>query len=178
MLKETILTYFKSKSNVYACFLDFSKAFDHVNYEILFEKLIKINIPCIYIKFIYNWYINQEIQVKYKNTLSQPWKMTNGVRQGGILSPFLFQIYIDGLIDRVVSSRIGCRLGYYMSNIIAYADDIVVLAPSVTALQYLIDLCFQESCGLKLNFNRSKSICIRFSFNSISTDLKSKVFIH
>ena len=174
MLKETILTYFKSKSNVYACFLDFSKAFDHVNYEILFEKLIKIDVPCIYIKFIYNWYINQEIQVKYKNTLSQPWKMTNGVRQGGILSPFLFQIYIDGLIDKVVSSGIGCRMGYYMSNIIAYADDIVILAPSVTALQYLIDLCYQEACGLKLNFNRNKSICIRFSFNSISTDLKKR----
>lgn len=179
MLKETVLAYFNKKSNVYACFLDFSKAFDYVNYNILFDKLLKVNIPCIYIKFIKNWYINQSVQIRYNNILSQPWKMTNGVRQGGILSPFLFQIYIDALIERIVSTEIGCRIGFFVSNIVAYADDIVILAPSATALQFLIDLCHREACKLKLNFNYDKCKCIRFSTNKklIVSPLKKKFSI-
>jgi len=54
----------------------------------------------------------------------------NGTKQGGILSPYLFTRYIRDLLLVVSSSKIGCHIGGAASNIFAYADDIVILAPA------------------------------------------------
>ena len=68
-------------------------------------------------------------------------KISNGVRQGGILSPFLFRYYIRYLIQfRVTSSKIGCHLYNMCSNLLAYADDMVLLAPSWHGLQQLLNI--------------------------------------
>ena len=61
----------------------------------------------------------------------------NGTRQGGVLSPYLFSRYIRDLIAAVVNSGIGCKLGNQLINILACADDIVLLAPSWNAFQNL-----------------------------------------
>ena len=62
--------------------------------------------------------------------------------------------------------NIGCKLGHTMSNIIAYADDIVLMAPSAVALQLLIDKYFDEASVLNLNFNANKSKCMILKFRS------------
>ena len=66
VLKETIMYYTNANSNVYACFLDISKAFDSVNHEILFHELCKLKIPACLINVMKYWYANQFVQVKYK----------------------------------------------------------------------------------------------------------------
>ena len=86
----------------------------------------------------------------------------NGVRQGGVLSGLLFSIYIDDLIDRVSESNYGCMLGISRSNIIVYADDIVILAPSRKALQVLLDICQTETRALELAFNTKKCKMLLF----------------
>ena len=58
----------------------------------------------------------------------------------GILSPYLFTRYIRELLCSIVSIRIGCNVGGMMMNVLAYADDIALLAPSWAAMQYLIDV--------------------------------------
>ena len=60
--------------------------------------------------------------------------MRNGLRQGNLLSPFLFSVYIADLIDTVVQSKIGCNISGLFVNILAYADDIIIFAPSWSAL--------------------------------------------
>jgi len=62
----------------------------------------------------------------------------NGTRQGGVLSPWLFARYIK--LTKVVTSKVGCNVGGEFINILAYADDIVLLAPSWCGLQYLLDI--------------------------------------
>ena len=60
-------------------------------------------------------YINQKIQVKCNDVLSNQYSISNGVKQGGCLSPILFSIYLNDLIDVLRSSNIGCRYGnHYM----------------------------------------------------------------
>ena len=107
-------------------------------------------------------YTNQNVSVMYKNCISKSWKLSNGVRQGGILSPLLFSIYINELIDRVSSCGVGCRLGFFVSNIITYADDLVVLGPSKGSLQHILDICYRTANELNLNFNAKKSVCVVF----------------
>jgi len=83
------------------------------------------------------WYSNQIMCVKWQNTESRYFKIANGVRRFGILSPFLFRFYIRDLINRVTNSGISCNFKGIPINLLAYADDMVLLAPSWRALQDL-----------------------------------------
>ena len=91
-LKEAILKYRALNSNVYSCFLDASnsKAFDRVNHSKLFETLAKRGVLLYIIRIMRFWYTSQTMYVHWNNVMSSGFKVTNGVRQGGILSPYLF----------------------------------------------------------------------------------------
>ena len=71
------------------------------------------------------------MKVNFNGIMSSSFKLRNGVRQGGILSPILFNIYIESLIGKISKSNLGCKLGIIRSNIIVYADDSVLLSPSI-----------------------------------------------
>ena len=61
--------------------------------------------------------------------------MLNGVKQGGVFSPVLFCIYLDGLLSRLAESKIGCFIGDVFVGALAYADDIALLAPTTRAMR-------------------------------------------
>jgi len=63
------------------------------------------------------------------------------VLQGGILSPFVFNIYVDELLHKLSKSRYGCHVGNTFFGCIMYADDLILLSPSLCRLQYMIDIC-------------------------------------
>ena len=119
------------------------------------------------------WYNNQFVNVRFKNSLSNEWKISNGVRQGGILSGLLFNVYIDSLLNRISKMNVGCKLGIFNGNIIAYADDIVLLAPSANALRLLLNEINTGASELELSFNYEKSKIIVFRSNSRKNELKS-----
>ena len=77
ILKETILHYFNNLSPVYAAFLDFSKAFDYVRHDVLFNKLIAVGVPGFYVRFIAYWYCNQNVKIKFNGSFSSSWKIKN-----------------------------------------------------------------------------------------------------
>ena len=87
-LKEAILKYRALNSNVYSCFLDASKAFDRVNHSKLFDTLVKRGVPFYIIRIIRFWYTSQTMYVRWNNVMSSGFNVSNGVRQGGILSPY------------------------------------------------------------------------------------------
>ena len=77
-------------------FLHASKAFDRVKHSILFQKLIDRGVPGYIVRlliYIY-WYSSQTMCIRWSGKLSEHFGVTNGIRQGGILSPHLFNIYI------------------------------------------------------------------------------------
>ena len=71
------------------------------------------------------------------NALSSGFSLSNGTRQGGVLSPLLFTRYIRDMITALVRCGVGCTMGNQFTNVLAYADDLVLLAPSWKALQFL-----------------------------------------
>ena len=90
MVKETLQYDFQNNSNVYAAVLDASKAFDRIEYCKLFNMLIDRKMPPLVI----NLYTKQSTSVKWNNTYSTNFGITNGVKQGGVLTPVLLCIYL------------------------------------------------------------------------------------
>ena len=173
ILKETIMNYTNSNSDVYGCFLDISKAFDSVDHHIMINQLYKLGIPACIVNIIDFWYANQIVNVRFMNVLSNDWRIGNGVRQGGVLSGLLFNVYIDSLLNRISKMTIGCRLGIISANIIAYADDIVLLAPSANALRRLMHEIYVSVLEIKLSFNYEKSKAMIFRSNRRKTEFAS-----
>jgi len=108
VFKNVISYYTQRGSHVFACFVDFSKAFDTVNYWKLFNKLLDDNINRSIVILLAYWYSHQQTCVRWKTTVSGAF--CNGTRQGGVLSPHLFVRYIRELIDGIVDSAVGCNM--------------------------------------------------------------------
>ena len=99
VMKEIINRYQRLGSSVYLSFLDASKAFDRINHDTLFKKLVNRNVPAYIVRLLVFWYSHQQMFVKWGNVMSSVFTVSNGVRQGGVLSPYLFNVYMDGLSE-------------------------------------------------------------------------------
>lgn len=162
-LKQAVDYYTSRGSHVFACFVDFSKAFDKVNYWKLFNKLLDDECNPSIVKVLAFWYSHQEACVRWHNSVSEFFSFGNGTRQGGVLSPRLFARYIRDMISAIVCSGIGCNVGGLMLNILAYADDIVLICPSWRGLQYLLNLLNDEIAKIDMVANPDKSVCMVFA---------------
>ena len=102
------------------------------------------------------------MRVRWGSQLSQSFGVSNGVRQGGILSPYLFAVYIDQLSKDLNRVPAGCYIGNTLVNHIIYADDICCFSPSVAGLQDLLNVCDSFFYKNGIVFNSNKSQCMQF----------------
>ena len=95
VLKETVNYYLQNGDKVvYSCALDLSKAYDNVKHYRLFCKLLQKGVPVGVVRLLATWYSSQTMKVKWKNHTSEAFEVTNGVRQGSVLSPCMFAYYL------------------------------------------------------------------------------------
>ena len=94
-VKEIAAHYNEKESNVLVSMLDGSKAFDKVNYVKLFSLLIDRNIPGVFLRIIMDLYTRRNLRASWNGVISTNFFVSNGVRQGGVLSSILFNLYID-----------------------------------------------------------------------------------
>lgn len=106
-----------------------------------------------------DWYGKIFCMVKWDGCYSQYVHIKSGIRQGGILSPLLFNIYVDSLINALRTSDLGCHLGDIYVGCIVYADDIILLPTSMDNLQKILDICYLHGRELDIQFNANKSCC-------------------
>ena len=158
MVLETIQYYRSKGSNVHILLLDASKAFDRVNYIKLFEKLLSKGMCPLTVRLLMNMYISQELQVKWNDKISEKFDVANGVRQGGVLSPLLFSIYVDDLLIELSNNDVGCHMGHYFVGALGYADDLILLSPTVYGLELMIIICENYAKEHSILFNGNKSI--------------------
>lgn len=170
MVKETV-NYYLSSTNAGKCYgvmIDASKAFDRVDFSLLFKELLQRNLPSPIIRLLLVIYRNQNMVVKWNNAKSAAFNVVNGVRQGGVLSPILFCIYIDEMLTCLKQSKIGCNVGNLYCGAFGYADDVILLSPNVGSLQTMLDICCEYAVSKKIIFNSDKSKLVLFSRDIIT----------
>ena len=166
VLKEVIQYYMSMKTPVYACFLDASKAFDRVRYDKLFSTLIKKGVDPLDLRLLFNQYERQCIRTTWKGSSSCYFNTTNGIRQGSIASPTLFCVYLDDLLCKLQDNGSGCWIGDYYYGVLAYADDVTIVSPSIKGLKDMLKVCETFCKEYDLQFNPTKSVCVPFNRSS------------
>ena len=161
-LKETVDYYINNGSRVFCAFLDASKAFDRLVHSGLFLKLIDTGVPLIFLELIMHWYGNLQCRVNWDGTYSRWFDMKAGVRQGGILSPNFYCLYVDELISILEKLNIGCYILEVFMAALLYADDMALLAPSMKGLQLLLDDCSKYCFEWDICLNSKKSKILYF----------------
>ena len=161
-LKGTIDYYVQHGSRVFCAFLDASKAFDRVVHAGLFIKLIQRNVPMVFLDVIISWYDGLFCKVKWGDQFSDWFAVTAGVRQGGILSPTFYCIYVDDLVQILKASNIGCYYLDLFAAAIFYADDMAILAPSIRGISLILSLCGEYCSEWDINLNAKKSRVMYF----------------
>ena len=97
----------------------------------------------------------------------------NVVRQGGVLSPILFCVYIDELFTRIRKSGYGCHVGHITYAVFVYADDVKLLSPTIRGLQKLLEICETFAQEYNVTFNAEKTQCIRYGKYAYTRDTHS-----
>lgn len=159
---EVIQEFLNGDNDVHVMLLDASKAFDCVNYVTLFSRLIHNGLCPLVCRVLLYMHVFQIVQVRWNSQLSDPFSVSNGVKQGGVLSPVLFSIYTDAMLSNLRDSRVGCYLGHLFAGALAYADDIVLLAPTKVALSRMLSVAGTCADELSLKFNGTKSQYLRY----------------
>ena len=168
VLLETVSYFTERNYDVYACLLDASKAFDRVHYGKLFDLLMQRNIPAIVVRYLIDNYCRQQMSVQWNGHYSDQFEVHNGVKQGGVLSPILFAIYIDELLIKLKKSSLGCYIGDTFIGALGYADDITLISPSVKGLNEMIKNCESFAEQYYITFNERKTVAVKFGNNSNS----------
>jgi len=152
-------------------FLYASKASHRALHMILFEKLIQRKVSIFLVRLLKHWYKEQTLQTKWGKRFSEPFHVTNGVRHGAALCPYLFAGYSDDLSNEPNQAR--CYVGEVLSKHLIFADDICVLCSSVRGLQSILDVCqaYAESHGTILNCR--KTVFVTFKAKSAKNTVTS-----
>ena len=169
VLNEVVDHYLRGGSRVHVVLLDASRAFDRVHYGRLFSLLIDRKMCYAYAKLLLSMYTSQSLTVRWMNGISGSFECKNGVKQGGVLSPILFSIIIDVLLQRLRACGVGCYLGHVFSGAVSYADDVSLMAPSISGAQKMLDECSKFAREFHLLFNCSKSQLLVFGSSHPST---------
>ena len=159
-LKECINLYNCQNTPVFMCFIDVRSAFDRVSYWKLFTKLLNRGVPVALVKILAFWYNNQSLKVLWNGYLSRTFFMNNGIRQGALTSPFLFNVFCNSLNIALNNSSLGCCIGNETLNNLSWADDMVLLTPSSHALNEMLVICDEFAADHMILYNTKKTKCM------------------
>ena len=141
-----------------------------ISHHGLFLKLMNRGVPLCFLLIVIYWYLNMEYCCRWGDALSDFFRVLCGTKQGGILSPEFFAIYIDDLIKELRESKVGCHiLGVFIAAIL-FADDMTLLSPTRSAMQRLLEICDNYCRKFCLKFNIGKTKTMLFGKLSSSID--------
>lgn len=173
ILKCVLDEYCSSKEGrVFACFVDFQKAFDTVIHTGIKIKLLQIGTGTLFYNIIKRMYEISESCIRIQNNVTDSFPIQLGVKQGDNLSPNLFKIFINDLPDCLQYSPDPVLLNGNAISCLMYADDIILLSTSAEGLQSKLDI-LEKYCNdwcLMVNPNKTKILV----FNKAGRHIRHK----
>ena len=152
----------KLGKDTFAAFIDFSKAYDKINRQKLWQCLEDLGVPNRFVKTIQSLYNDVKCSVRVNGILTDWFKVNVGLKQGCTLSPLLFNIYVNSLIEKVENEEIGIDVGSNKVSMLLYADDIVLLSESQGKLQKGLDVLYEWCKSKHMTVNAEKSKVMHF----------------
>ncbi|KAI5742530.1 hypothetical protein M8J77_008273 [Diaphorina citri] len=162
--------------NLYVCFIDWEKAFDRVDWNILLRVLKEIHLNWKDRRLIRELYKGQKVIVRIENEETEEITIGRGVRQGCCMSPSLFNLYAEKLLEEALRDTPGIQVGEENVKNLKYADDQAVLATSERALQVMIDNINEagKRFGMKINAGKTKVMKIGKTERRINLTLEGQ----
>ncbi|KAI5739997.1 hypothetical protein M8J77_026070 [Diaphorina citri] len=162
IVKETIAKYWEYDRECCLLFIDFSKAYDSLYRERIWHKMESFGIPEELIKLVKLSINHSKCKVRVNGETSTSFSVRSGVRQGDGISPTLFNIAIEGALQKVKNTRGGVEIGKVI-NILAFADDVVIIAENLNDLKELTKVLIKETSevGLKINETKTKFMHVK-----------------
>ena len=150
----------QQRLDTYCCFVDFAKAFDSVNYDALWHKLLAYGVHGNMLRTIKSLYANLQNCVRVNGRLTDWFSQTAGVRQGDTLAPTLFALYINDLAMEINTLSEGVPIDGECVSVLMYADDVVLISESEEGLQKMLDTlnAWSHDWMLALNYDKTKVV--------------------
>ena len=133
--------------------MDMTAAFDLTLHSLLFRKMNTRIFPAIFIRLFIFIYANQTANVRWNGQISGEFLMTNGCRQGAVLSAIAYCFYCEDLFALLKQRRAGCWVMNNYHGIFGYSDDNWILAPSLGALEDMLKTCENYAATHNLKFS-------------------------
>ena len=150
-------------NKILSCFVDFHKAFDSINRDLLFHQLSETGVTGPILSLIKQMYRNTMNTVRVNDLCTEEFESKLGSKQGDPSSPTHFNIYINGLLKKLKSSGLGISIdGGDKVCVLAYADDVVLLAETEHDLQALMNIVGEWCRTWRLSINPTKTNVIHF----------------
>ena len=161
------------KKSTFAAFIDFKKAYDCVNRNVLWKKLHDIGVNGKMFSALQSLYHNVRCCVRV-NGLFTPWFDVNrGLKQGCLLSPILFNFFINDLLEVLNHTGTGINVDGTVISALAYADDIILLAESDEDLNKLLEVLHNWCDTNDIVINADKSHVVHFRNPSVTRTMAS-----
>ncbi|XP_026331758.1 uncharacterized protein LOC113239109 [Hyposmocoma kahamanoa] len=122
--------------------------------------------------------MNQQNNVRWGRALSDAYRLKCGVRQGGLTSPKLFNLYVNELVVALSSKPVGCHVDGICVNNISYADDMVLLGPTAGSIAELLRTCEQYTSSHGLVYNCAKSEFLIFGVPGKGMSYEPKISLN
>ena len=157
VLSELIRARMTKGQKTYCAFLDIRKAYDTVWRDGLMKRLIEVGLKGKMWRVLHNLYLIVESCVLVGQDRTNWFPLNAGLRQGCILSPILFAVFIDGLARAVKAAKTQRTLGPLKIPTLLFADDLVLIGNSREELQMLLDIVLDYSKQWRFKWNVTKS---------------------
>jgi hypothetical protein len=171
VLRHMVETSVAAQGPLYTAFIDFRKAYDRVDRELLWRMLHKLGVHGDCLRTLRSMYETVLLQVRLNGEMGEPFLSHVGVKQGDPLSPLLFGLFIDRFQDFLDSKlrqaghteNMGVKVGDLFIKMLLYADDMVLAAKDSRILQVQLDILAEFCAIVGMEVNISKSECVIFN---------------
>lgn len=177
VLNALINKVLNNNDRLYCAFIDFKKAFDSVYRNGLWFKLNKLGISGKILRIIRDMYTKVKARVKVCNTYSDFFECAIGLKQGEVMSPVLFALFLEDL-ELVLQhdTECGITIDDICIILLLFADDIALMSRTISGLQDSLDLLKEYCLSWNLEVNANKSKIMVFRKRGPLTDNESWVY--